>query len=54
MRKGIVPGTANLNLRVYHGIGLVSGFPCALYSIYCLGVSTILESEKIAINVAYK
>ena len=27
---------------------VVSGLPGALYSIYCLGVSTILESEKIA------
>ena len=27
--------------------GVVSGLPGALYSICCLGVSTILESEKI-------
>ena len=28
-------------------LGVVSGLPCAIYLICCLGVSTILESEKI-------
>ena len=33
--------------QIIDKIGVVSGLPGALYSICCLGVSTILESEKI-------
>ena len=43
--------SGNPTLNVLFGkkmnVRVVSGLPCALYSFCCLGVSTILESEKL-------